>query len=191
MRKYQLDRFDDAGASGAALLRNKIGDYCRFGGEGSPWYFMGPGFTQLDENPGAQSESETYIHEVTSSASINSYQTVFPFTSRMIPEQKALYNLWKIGRDHKTGAEAQIEFCKVDLFNPVGEPSETKAEFTARKFVVSVEVSSTSGNGGEKLQVSGNLNAVGDPVQGKFDTVAKEFTAGTFEGKYDSVTPAG
>ena len=36
------------------------------------------------------------------------------------------------------------------------------------------------------LERSGTLHAVGDPIQGKFDTVSKKFTAGTFAGKYDT-----
>ena len=43
---------------------------------------------------------------------------------------------------------------------------------------VSLDISGTPG-------LHGTLHAVGDPVQGKFDTVTKEFTAGTFSGKYD------
>ena len=38
----------------------------------------------------------------------------------------------------------------------------------------------------EKISVSGVLHAVGDPIQGKFDTVTKKFTAGDFKGKYDA-----
>ena len=76
---------------------------------------------------------------------------------------------------------------RVDLFNPIGTPTEETAEYTARQFVVANEVSDIEGDGGEKISVSGTLHAVGDPVQGKFDTVTKKFTAGTFKGKYDGV----
>ena len=76
---------------------------------------------------------------------------------------------------------------RVDLFNPIGTPTEDTAEYTARQFVVANEVSDIEGDGGEKISVSGTLHAVGDPVQGKFDTVTKKFTAGTFKGKYDGV----
>lgn len=183
--KHDLRLFAD-GQSRVALLRNVIGDYCRINADIE---FMGVGFTKLDENPGAQSESETYINEVTSSAAITRYETVFPFSTRLIPGTPG-YKLWKIGRDHKTGEDAQIEYYRVDLFNPIGEVTEGKAEFTARKFIVSVEVSNTAGNGGEKINIDGNLNAVGDPVLGKFDTVTKTFTEGTFEGKLDAAEAA-
>lgn len=186
----KLDIFDAANSK-QALIRNMMADYLKVGED---WHLMGAGFTKLDESPGAQSESETYINEVTSSASITRYETSFAYDTRLVPSQPAVYALWKTGRDHLTGDAAQFEYVRVDLFNPIGEATEDAAEFTARKFIVSNEVSSLSGNGGEKMQASGNLNAVGDPVQGKFDTVTKTFTEGTFAGKYDtpsSVAAAG
>lgn len=188
MHSYILDIFDEAAASRQALLRNTIADYALINGA---YELMGTGYTKLDENPGAQSDSEVYINEVTSSASITSYQTEFPYESRLIPSQKAIYHLWKMGRDHAVGDAAQVELVRVELFNPIGEPSETAAEYTARKFLTVNEVSSTTGNGGEKIQVSGTLKAAGDPVQGKFDTVTKKFTEGDFKGKYDADAAAG
>ena len=152
MRKFNLQLFDD---SRAALLRNAIADYALIGTE---YELMGTGFTSLDESPNAQTDSETYINEVTASSDITGYETEFPYESRLIPSQKAIYALYKMGRDHATGDAAQLTYVRVDLFNPIGTPS----------------------------AVSGTLHAVGDPVQGKFDTVTKEFTAGTFSGKYDA-----
>ena len=75
---------------------------------------------------------------------------------------------------------------RVDLFNPIGTPTEEKAEYTARQFVTANEVSDIEGDGGEKISVSGTLHCVGDPVLGKFDTVTKTFMAGDFKGKYDN-----
>lgn len=183
MRKYDLKLFDEVAGGNSALLRNKIGNYARFAG--GDWMFMGTGITQLDESPGAQTDSEVYINDVTASADITKYETTFPYTHRLIPNQKVLYKLWKMGRDHATGDAATLEVASVELFNPIGEPTAEKAEFTARLFTVINAVSSTSGNGGEKIQVSGELRAKGDPIQGKFDTVAMEFTEGDFKGALD------
>ena len=177
MRKFNLQLFDD---SRAALLRNAIADYVLIGTE---YELMGTGFTSLDESPNAQTDSETYI---TASSDITGYETEFPYESRLIPSQKAIYALYKMGRDHATGDAAQLTYVRVDLFNPIGTPSAQTAEYTARQFTVANEVSDIEGEGGQKIQVSGTLHAVGDPIQGKFDTVTKEFTAGTFSGKYDA-----
>lgn len=139
----------------------------------------------MDESPGAKSDSTTYINETTSSSDIIAYETEFPYEFDAIPSQKALYTLWKDGRDHHTGEDAQHTFVKVELFNPIGTPTKTAAEYTARKFIVSNEVSDFTGAGGEKISASGTLHAVGDPVHGKFDTVTKTFIEGEFKGRYD------
>ena len=141
-----------------ALLRNTVADYINVAaaGETASYELMGTGFTAIDENPGAKSSKETYVNEVTSSSDITGYETAFDYTSRLIPSQAAI----------------------------LGEPSAQSAEFAARQFTVSNEVSKFSGNGGEKIEVSGTLNAVGDPILGKFDTVSKTFTAGEFTATY-------
>lgn len=175
-----LQLFDE---SRAALLRNAIADYLEVG---STYELMGTGFTSLNESPGAQTDSETYINETTESTDITKYATEFPYESRLIPSQKAIYKLYKQGRDHATGEDAKANYVRVDLFNPIGTPSGETAEYTARQFVVANEVSDIEGDGGEKISVSGTLHSVGDPIQGKFDTVAKKFTAGDFQGKYDA-----
>lgn len=183
-KHFNLQLFDD---SRAALLRNAIADYVEIGGT---YELMGTGFTTLDENPNAQTESETYINETTASTDIIGYETEFPYESRLIPSQKAIYTLWKQGRDHATGSAAQLKYVRVELFNPIGEATEQSAEFTARQFIVANEVSENAGEGGQKISVSGTLHAVGDPILGKFDTVSKTFTAGTFQGRYDQAAVA-
>ncbi|MCM1439828.1 MAG: hypothetical protein NC131_11605 [Roseburia sp.] len=180
MKIYNLQIFTSDNRS--ALIRNKIADYLEVNGK---MELCGIGFTKLDETPGAQSDNTTYINETTSSADIIGYETEFPYEFDAIPRQKALYALWKDGRDHHTMGDAQHIYTKVDLFNPIGTPTADLAEFTARQFVVSNEVSDFTGDGGQKISASGTLKAVGDPVQGKFDTVSRTFTEGKFQGKYD------
>lgn len=175
MKKFNLQVF--AGGR-SALLRNMIADYLEVEGN---LELCGIGFTKLDESPGAQSDSVTYINETTTSSDIVGYETEFPYEFNAVPSQKALYALWKDGRDHHTGDDAKHTYVRVDLFNPIG----TAAEYTARQFTVSNEVSDFTGEGGQKISASGTLHAAGDPVQGKFDTVTKTFTAGEFKGKYD------
>ncbi len=184
MKNFDLQLFT---GGRSALIRNKIADYLEVGGK---MELCGIGFTKLDESPGAKSDNTTYINETTSSADIIGYETEFPYEFDAVPSQKALYALWKDGRDHHTGEDAQHVFLKVDLFNPVGTPSKATAEYTARKFVVSNEVSDFTGGGGEKITASGTLHAVGDPIFGKFDTVTKTFTEGEFKGRFDLEEPA-
>ena len=154
-----------------AIQRHDIADYLNVGTSGEPkWVLMGYGFTTLDEEFGAQSESSKYIHEPSEYSSVVAYTSVFPFTTHMIPDEEAVNALYAVGRNHLTGEEAEFEYCRVELWD-----TKTEGKFAARKFTVSAEVTKMSGD--NKQEVSGNLNAVGDPVNGTFDTKTKTFTA--------------
>lgn len=179
MKKFDLQLFN---SGRSPLIRKMIADYLEVNGK---MELCGIGFTKLDESPGAQSDSTTYINESTSSSDIIGYETEFPYEFDAVPSQKALYALWKDGRNHHTGDNAKHTYVRVELFNPIGTPTDTSAEYTARRFIVSNEVNDFKGDGGQKISASGTLKAVGDPVQGKFDTVAMTFTEGDFKGVFD------
>lgn len=158
----------------AAIQRHQIADYLNVGTTEAPvWALMGYGFTTLDEEFGAESESEKYINEASESSSVVSYKTVFPFVSRLIPSEEAVNALYAVGRNHMTGSDAEFEYVRVELWEKKNEAN----EFAARKFVVSAELASLSGE--KKQEMEGNLNAVGDPVDGTFNTQTLKFTQAT------------
>ena len=135
---------------------------------------MGTGFTELNEDPGAQTTSKKYINDKSSTSSITSYEGEHGFTADQIPSEKVIKDLVSIGKERKTGADAEREFVRVDL-DEKAEGDTTGTVFKARMFTVAAEISSFSDNDGE-LQVEGTLHDKGDPVMGKFDTKAKTFT---------------
>ena len=140
---------------GKAVLRHMIADYLNVGTESKPeWALMGTGFTTLDESPGAQTESVKYVNE-----------------AEHIADEKAVDALYQVGRNHYIGSDAEFEYVRVEMWNKAQTGDNV---FEARKFVVSCEVSDYSGE--NKQVVKGNLNAVGDPVLGTFDTTQKTFT---------------
>lgn len=153
------------------IKRHQYADYLNVGSESKEDYvLMGAGFTTLNEEPGAQTESAKYVNEASASSSVVGYETTFPFEADQIPEEKAIDALYEVGRNHYVGSDAEFDYIRVELWNP----GSTANTFEARKFVVSAEISSFSGE--NKMQISGNLNAVGDPVLGTFDTSTKTFT---------------
>lgn len=155
------------------VQRHQIADYLNIGTSESPnWVLMGVGFTSLNENFGAESESSKYVNEASESSSVTSYKSVFPFEAHLIKSQEAVNALYTVGRNHLVGAEAEFEYCRVELFD--GKAS-AESTYAARKFLVSAEVSSIEGE--KKQSVKGNLNAVGDPVNGYFNTKTPAFTA--------------
>lgn len=155
------------------VQRHQIADYLNIGTSESPnWVLMGVGFTSLNENFGAESESSKYVNEASESSSVTSYKSAFPFEAHLIKSQEAVNALYTVGRNHLVGAEAEFEYCRVELFD--GKAS-AESTYAARKFLVSAEVSSIEGD--KKQSVKGNLNAVGDPVDGYFNTKTPAFTA--------------
>ncbi len=159
--------------------RHEFADYLNIQTAEAPEFvLMGTGFTTLDENPGAQTSKKKYVNEASSSSSITSYETTFPFESDLIIQQEAVLALYHVGRNHLTGSDAEFQYVRAELWDKV----ENKAnEFAARLFTVSAEITSISGE--DEIAVAGNLNAVGDPVDGTFNTETKSFTPlGTEEG---------
>ncbi len=134
---------------------------------------MGTGFEELNEDPGAQTSSKKYINDKSNTSSITSYEGEHAFTADQIMSQAVIKDLVDIGKQRKTGADAERELVRVDLDDPVEGKQNT---FKARKFDVAAEISSFSDNDGE-WQVEGTLHDKGDPVMGTFDTSTKTFTA--------------
>ena len=158
--------------SRATIKRHQYADYLNIGTSTTPeWVLMGAGFKALDEEPGAQSESVKYVCDRGASSEVVSYETKFPFEADQIMDEQAIEDIYTIARNHCVGADAEREYCRVELWNAgTGENV-----YEARKFTVSVEVSSFSGE--NKMGISGNLNAIGDPILGTFNTSTKAFTA--------------
>lgn len=193
MKRFDLQVF--AGSSTSVLAdkknrsrdvtkRHEFADYLNIQTEDDPlWGVLGTGVTTLDENPGAQTSKKKYINEKASSSSITSYETTFPFESDLIVQQEAILALYNVGRNHHTGSDAEFQYVRAELWDKV--PGKEN-EFAARLFTVSAEISSISGE--DEISVSGNLNAVGDPVNGTFNTVTRTFTPLT--GSAGEVTPA-
>lgn len=159
----------------AAIKRKEFADYLNVGsGETEEYALLGYGVETLDEEPGAQTDTTCYVNDETSSTTITSYQTKFPYVSELIIEQKAIKSLWLTGRNHETGTDAERDYVRVDMFDQIADVQST---YKARKFRVANEVSKFSGSGGEKMKVDGTLHAIGDPIQGSFNIKTKTFTA--------------
>ncbi|WP_018592624.1 hypothetical protein [Terrisporobacter glycolicus] len=156
------------------IFRYMEADYLKKAGTEGTYIFMGAGYTALDESPGAEMDEKTYIHNKTSSSTVKGYKRKFPFTAEMIKDEATIMDLWSVARDSKTGVDAERDYVKADLYSPVESKANT---YKARKFKVSVEISDKKGDGGEILELTGNLNAVGDPVLGEFNTSTLTFTA--------------
>ena len=158
------------------VQRFKIADYLNTATEGETdeYNLCGVGFNTLDENPGAQTDTKIYVHEQVASTNIKSYQSTFPFDTDMIKTEAVVMDLYNIGRNRKTGVDAERDYVRVELFEPAEGSANT---FKARKFRVAVEVSGCTGAGGETIHVAGNFHPVGAHIDGTFNTMTKTFNA--------------
>lgn len=158
-----------------AIMRHQIADYLECGsGNDAAYALCGVGYKSLNEELNPQVESTIYVCDKSASSSVDNYQAKFPFEADYFKDQAAVKEVWDIGHDHKVGEDAERNYVRVDLYDPVSGSENT---YQARKFKVAVEVSSLSGEAGKKMNVSGNFNAIGDFVPGTFNTQTKVFTA--------------
>ena len=137
------------------------------------WEFMGTGFTELNENPGAQTNSKRYINDKSTSKSITGYEWQAEFNADLIESEKVVKEICDIARLQKTGADAERPFVIVDLTQKEGG---TGNVYKARKIKVAIEVSKFGDDDGN-MTCEGNLLGIGDVIPGTFDTAQKKFTA--------------
>ncbi|CAM3017616.1 hypothetical protein HAHI6034_11975 [Hathewaya histolytica] len=130
---------------------------------------LGTGFTELNENPGAQSASKRYINQSSASQFITGYEWNTSFNADQILSEVAIEHIKNIGEMQKTGADAEAEYIIVDLDKPA-----EAAGFRARKFKVAIAVEAFEANEGE-LGMTGSFLGISDPVEGTFDTNKKTF----------------
>lgn len=147
--------------------------YINIGAKDKPEFaVMGTGFTEQGDSPSAQTSEKRYVNMKGSTKNITGYDWSSAFTADDIPEESAIAFIYNIGDKELTGDEASTEYVKVDLLKKIGDSG---TEFEAKKRTVAVEVADFADNDGE-MQVSGNLLAKDDWIEGKFNVATKTFT---------------
>lgn len=161
------------------ILRYKLADYLNIAADGAtPDYrYMNKGINTLDEDSTPQLDSKTYVGDKSETTSVKGYKVKFPFDADLIKDEEVTMNLYKVCRNQLVGSDAERDFIRVDLYDPIVGAAN---KYKARKFRVSIEANGAKGAGGETVVCSGNLNGIGDFVDGYFDTVTKTFTAGSY-----------
>jgi hypothetical protein len=134
--------------------------------------FLGAGFEELNESPGAKSVSKRYINDKSETKTITGYDWSSDYSIDQIRSDKAIEFICNIGEMLLTGSDAEAEYVIVDLDKPAATSG-----FRARKFNVSVLLKDFKVKDGQ-MQGSGNFQGKGDPILGTFDTTAKTFKEG-------------
>lgn len=155
------------------VIRYMVADYLNTAKDAAtPAYsLMGAGFSSLDENPAAKVDKTAYISDKSASGSVTGYENSFAFNTQFISDEAAIKFIYDVARNQKTGADAETDYVRVDLYETAQEGA-----YPARKFRVAVEVTGITGAGTEIMVVAGNLHQVGNFVEGTFNPATKTFT---------------
>ena len=150
----------------AYYLGTKSGDTTTFN-------LINKGFSSFEESPSAQVDEDQYIADKNGTSSVTGYKNSFAFEGAYVTDDPVCEAIYAVGRDQKTGSEAEFELVVVDLYE-TASPSGT---YPARKMSVCCEVSGFPGKAGEKVSMSGSMHQNGDLTQGTFVVNTKAFTA--------------
>lgn len=158
------------------IMRFHVADYLNVTPETEETIELMSVFNTIDENPQAQTKETHYTSQKTSTVQTTGYKPQFPITGDMFHNEKTIEFIRDIAEEQKIGAET--DYYRVRLYQPIVGKDDT---FYARKFRVSIEISSIKGNGGEQMSIDGNFNSVADVIIGEFNTKTKIFTVPTAE----------
>lgn len=142
----------------------------------SKFEFLGLGFKDLDEEPGAQTKSTRYINDKSTSKSITGYEWQSGFNIDQIRSEKAIDYIMKIAEEQKIGSDAETDYVIVDMDKKVTGGTPTAEEYEARKFHIAIEVNKTGSDDG-LMTGEGNFHGIGDVVIGTFDVKSLTFKA--------------
>ena len=154
----------------AIRARRIEADYLKVGED---FELLGAGFTGIDEKLNSQVTEKKYVNDASSSQSVTGYKWQADFTGDQIVSNNAIEYIVGIGKELKTGGDAETEYIKVDL----DKEASTEGSFYARKFKVAIQVNEFPNNDGD-LGLSGTFLGLGDPIIGSFNTKTKAFTEG-------------
>ena len=162
------------------VMRSSVADFlhCKDMASGEEGFFlMGVGFTSLNENSNAQAEKRAYISDKVASTIIRAYETQFPFATDLMTKQPVIDRIYNVSRNQLRGAAAEADYVRVEAFIHTSIPD----IHPARRFRTAIEVADITGEGTQHMEMSGNLNPVGDFTPGVFDILSKVF----YEGRAD------
>ncbi len=158
------------------ILRYMIADYLNISTTETPDYaLMGTGFTKIDEQLNPQTKETAYVNDKSKTTRTLGYKNVFPFDAEAFTDQAAVMKIYNIARNRLVGSAAEVDYVRTDItVDETGAPLTTAVP--ARKFRCSVEVSEFSGAPTEELVLTGNLNGIGDHIEGYFNLNDRTFS---------------
>lgn len=159
---------------GIQMRYNRKSYYNVGAAEPADFALLGLGFTDFTFNNEAQEYSRKYVIDIAERTSVIGYAPSIDFTADVYSNDPVVMDIFKIGNDELTGADAERDVVTYDEFLPSG----SAGAFEAIKRRYSIMVSSIA-PGTDSLQISGTFSSTSDIIKGVFNPSTGEFTANT------------
>lgn len=133
---------------------------------------IGEGFNELSESLNPVTKESTYVHQKNKSTSVTGYAPEFTFSGENFVGDPVADYVASIGRDRKTGSEAETDIVNVCCF----EQGKTAETYRADKQHIAIKVDQVNGGTGvESMPMTGSFLYKGDPVKGSWNPTTKTF----------------
>ncbi len=153
-------------ADAIKVMRYNLKDF--ISKDGSTLYFCGMGFTQFDEESGAETSSSAYINNKNTSPYIKSYARTFAYAADVHKggtDVEAIDILTNTSRNYHVGSDAEMYYFRTDpTIDDTGVDLLTN--IPCRKIKVATENSGTSGDALDVIQTRGTLHQIGNHTEG-------------------------
>lgn len=137
------------------------------------YHYINTGFTRLEENGNAQTESEAYIGDVNATTDVTGYENSWAYTTQYINDNEVCKDLVDIARLQKTGSDCVRSLISIDMSESV-DGKETS--FAARRQTIVVEAAPPKGEPRSITTSEGTFHQNGNQELGTFDIASKTFT---------------
>lgn len=141
-------------------------------GNSVAFHYVNRGFTQLNEEGGAQTETEAYIGDKNGSTTITGYENSWSYNTQYISDEAVSKDIVDIARYQKTGSACERELVSIDM----SEEPVSDGVYNARHFHIAVEAAPPNGEPRSITTSEGTFHQVGDLEEGTFDISTQTFT---------------
>lgn len=154
------------------VKRSKFAAFLNTGsGSAETWSLIGNGVTSMVVSYNPQSSDETYIHQDSGTADVESYKPTSSVPMTAVQGDPVFDFVDGLRKRRAVLEEARTSICLVYLY----EGGDT-GSYPAEKNTCSVQIDDFGGEGGGSNTINFTINFVGDPVSGTFDPETKKFT---------------
>ena len=138
---------------------------------GAVYSLVGLGVTTGKIEMGPKVTEETYIHQDTSTTSIDSYSPNMKMEMTAVTTDAVYVYVDNLMRTRATLAAAETDIVTAYYYQ-----SSTTGGYPADRQAVAIQIDDFGGDGGQPAKINYTINYVGDPIPGTFNTGTSAFT---------------